>query len=102
MHNTGAFDSDEVLQIYVTPPARDYRTPAKALVRVRRFHLKCDGSQTVEIPLPESVLYTIDGEGNKVYTKGEYCIRIEDGQSIDQVLTFRNGAEDRIVERCPI
>ncbi|HIR52150.1 MAG TPA: glycoside hydrolase family 3 C-terminal domain-containing protein [Candidatus Onthovicinus excrementipullorum] len=102
VHNTGAFDSDEVLQIYVTPPARDYRTPAKALVRVRRFHLKCDGSQTVEIPLPESVLYTIDGEGNKVYTKGEYCIRIEDGQSIDQVLTFRNGAEDRIVERCPI
>ncbi len=102
VRNTGAFDSDEVLQIYVTPPARDYPTPAKALVRVRRFHLEKSASETVEIPLPESVLYTIDGEGNKVYTKGEYCIRIEDGQSIDQVLTFRNGAEDRIVERCPI
>lgn len=102
VRNTGDFDSDEVLQVYVTPPARDYCTPAKALVRVKRLHLKQGVAETVEIPMPENVLYTIDGDGNKVYTKGEYQIRIEDGQSITDTLTFRNEAEDRVVEPCPI
>ena len=102
VRNTGDFDSDEVLQIYVAPPAREYRTPTKALVRVKRFHLKHGEAQTVEIPMPESVFYTIDGDGSRVYTKGEYRIQIEDGQMINAALTFRNESEDRVIERCPL
>lgn len=102
VRNAGGFDSDEVLQIYVAPPAREYRTPTKALVRVKRFHLKHGEAQTVEIPMPESVFYTIDGDGSRVYTKGEYRIQIEDGQMINAALTFRNESEDRVIERCPL
>lgn len=89
VRNTGNFDSDEVIQVYVTPPVRQYRTPIKMLVRVKRFHLKHGEVQTVEIPMRESIFYTIDGDGNRVYTKGEYGIRIEDGQTIRSTLLFK-------------
>lgn len=102
VRNTGNFDSDEVIQVYVTPPVRQYRTPIKMLVRVKRFHLKHGEVQTVEIPMRESIFYTIDGDGNRVYTKGEYGIRIEDGQTIRSTLLFKNEAEDCVIERCPI
>lgn len=102
VRNTGNFDSDEVIQVYVTPPVRQYRTPIKMLVRVKRFHLKHGEVQTVEIPMHESIFYTIDGDGNRVYTKGEYRIRIEDGQTIRATLLFKNEAEDCVIERCPI
>lgn len=102
VRNAGAFDSGDVLQVYITPPPRSYRTPLKSLVRVKRIDLRQGETGDFIIPLPESAFYTIDGDGNTVYTGGEYRVTVADGQSIVSELPFYNGGQDRVIERCPL
>lgn len=101
--NIGDFDSDEVFQIYTTYPKQSYETPLKSLIKFKRIHLKQGEQTTVSLNFNESDFYSIDEDGNKVFTKGIYNLIIQDGQNInDSSLTFTNENDDLIVEKCPI
>ena len=78
-------------------------TPLKSLIKFQRIHLKQGEQTTVSLNFNESDFYSIDEDGNKVFTKGIYNLIIQDGQNInDSSLTFTNENDDLIVEKCPI
>ncbi len=60
--NTGDFDSDEVIQLYVRFPASKVERPAKALKGFKRVHIPAGESRAVTIPLMAEDLKYWDAE----------------------------------------
>lgn len=101
--NKGAFDSDDVLQIYVTYPEQDYETPTKTLIKFKRIHLEKGKEKTFTFNFNESDFYSIDDNANKVFTKGKYKLIIQNGHDIyDDSLIYANTKDDIVIEKCPI
>lgn len=101
--NTGAFASDEVLQLYVTQPEADYQNPVRSLIQIRRFSLEPNEEKEIIFKLTASDLYSVNEYGDTVYLSGEYYFTLSDGQDIfEDHITFINNYETRIVEKCPI
>ncbi|MCL2661049.1 MAG: glycoside hydrolase family 3 C-terminal domain-containing protein [Acidobacteriaceae bacterium] len=52
VQNTGKLDGDDVMQVYVRPPAGAFRLPRLQLKAFQKVHLKAGESRTVAIELP--------------------------------------------------
>lgn len=99
--NTGSFDSDEVLQLYVSYPQTDVELPIKTLIKVKRLNIKKGETQTIKFTFDEKDLYSFDKDGNKVYLNGEYKFTLSDGQNIENKdIKFLNENENKIIEKC--
>lgn len=80
VENTGKYDGDEVVQLYVAPPACPFTRPERELKDFRRIHLKAGESMMVElrVPVSELAFYNPDVQGFTVQ-KGTY--RLQAGAS---------------------
>ena len=75
--NTGARDSDEVVQLYVAKPG-DSAHPT--LAGFSRLHLKAGQSQTVALTLDPRRLSQVDAAGVRKVVAGNYTISLGGGQ----------------------
>ncbi len=101
--NTGAFASDEVLQLYVTQPQTDYQNPICSLIRIQRFSLAPNEAKDIIFNLCAQDLFSVNPDGDTVYLRGEYQFTLSDGQDILETdLHFLNGCQTKVIEKCPI
>ena len=76
--NTGKYDGDEVVQLYVSHPDSEFKTAIRSLKAFKRIHLKAGESQTVTLNIqPEDMAvlnddyqYIIDGATMKISVGG--------------------------------
>lgn len=93
--NTGARDSDEVVQLYVAKPG-DSAHPT--LAGFSRVYLKAGETQIVTLPLDPRRLSQVDAAGARKVVAGSYTISLGGGQSayaktVSAVLTVSGEAE---------
>lgn len=79
--NTGKWDGDEVVQLYVSHPQNgNTRVPLRALKGFKRIHLNKGESQTVTFTLSPEELALVDEKGNLVQKEGSVELYIGGGQ----------------------
>lgn len=84
VENTGNYDSDEVVQVYVSFPDSKVERPAKALKGFKRVHIPQGESVEVNIPIKaEDLKYWDVEKGEWVLEKGRVTFMI--GPASDQV-----------------
>jgi beta-glucosidase len=74
--NNGNFEAEEVVQLYVSAPKANFRTPIVDLKGFKRIKLKPQQELKVEFEIPVEKLYSIDNDGDKQLVKGQYKIYI--------------------------
>jgi len=86
LRNTGKYDGDEVMQVYVHYPAID-RMPVEELKTFKKIHLNKDNEATAEFDIPATELqkWDMDKHAWKLYT-GNYTFVIG-GNSRDKKLS---------------
>jgi beta-glucosidase len=72
--NTGKFESDEVVQLYVTKVDTNIETPLFSLKGMKRIHLKPGESGNLKFDIEPAKLETVNSEGNSILEKGKYKI----------------------------
>lgn len=72
--NTGNYDIEEVLQLYVSPLENKDNLPLQSLKAFKRIQLNKGTSQKVTFNLNAEDLKVIDANGEKVWAKGSYKI----------------------------
>ncbi|MFC5463035.1 glycoside hydrolase family 3 C-terminal domain-containing protein [Massilia niabensis] len=77
VHNTGARDGDEVVQLYLSKPG-DTANPV--LAGFRRIHLKAGASQAVTIGLDARAQSQVDPQGVRKVRPGAYKLYLGGGQ----------------------
>ena len=99
VQNTGARDGDEVVQVYLEPPAGSV-APRHALAAFQRVHLRAGERRTVRFWLDARALSTVDAEGVRAVVPGRYALAIGGGQP-GQAGTLRVGFEIEAREVMP-
>jgi beta-glucosidase len=74
--NTGEFDADEVLQLYVSVPDPEGNQPRWSLKNFTRVTLKQGGSTTVSFRLDRVALEQFNEEGKPEVVPGNYQVHI--------------------------
>jgi beta-glucosidase len=77
--NTGQRAGDEVVQVYLDPPAAPL-APQHALVGFRRVHLAPGESRRVRFELSPRQLSLVDAAGLRAIEAGQYRLFIGGGQ----------------------
>ncbi len=89
--NTGAFESEEVVQLYATTKDADFDVPMYDLKGFKRVMLKPGESKTVTFELTKNKMENIDNKGNSVFVKGEYTFYL--GGSLPSQRSIDLGAQ---------
>ena len=76
LKNTGDYDGDEVVQLYMRPLLSDLAQPVLALRAFERVHLKVGESKVVSFKVDQEVLQTLNTENVWRVASGEYRIMI--------------------------
>ncbi len=74
--NTGSFDADEVVQLYIRDVVGSISRPVKELKGFRRIHLRAGESQTVTFTISPDLLKFYDYYLNDVIEPGDFDIMI--------------------------
>lgn len=74
--NTGEFEGEEVVQLYLSSPLAGKGDPLSALTRFKRVRLASGESKVIEFHLNKDDFMQVDDSGNKVTRKGKYKIVI--------------------------
>lgn len=77
--NVGDVESETVLQLYVTYPEADFKTPIKSLIDCKRILLKPQEEKEFEFEFDETKLLTVNDDGEKVLLSGVYNFYLTDG-----------------------
>jgi beta-glucosidase len=77
--NSGSREGDEVVQLYVTPPAGE-GLPAKSLKGFQRLHLAAGESQQVSFQLTPRDIAFADPGGTIRTRRGQYQLWVGGGQ----------------------
>ncbi|MGB5434508.1 MAG: glycoside hydrolase family 3 C-terminal domain-containing protein [Maribacter sp.] len=88
--NIGAYDMEEVVQVYVSPKDTSGGIPLKSLKAFKRVSLKKGEEKTLTFSLEPEDLKVINEKGEKIWRKGEYTILV--GNSSPGDLSIRLGA----------
>ena len=88
--NTGGYDIDEVVQVYVSPAQIDGGIPRHSLKAFKRLAIAAGEERTVNFSLDPESLKVINENGQKIWRPGEY--RISVGNSSPGQLSARLGA----------
>jgi beta-glucosidase len=81
--NTGAFDGDEVVQLYLRDEYASTTQPVRQLKHFARIHLKKGGAQTVTFILSESDLSVINRRMEREVEPGKFSVMV--GASSDDI-----------------
>ena len=79
VRNDGERAGDEVVQVYLEPPASAL-APARALVAFRRIHLQAGESRRVEMMIAPRALSSVDALGTRAVEPGHYALTVGGGQ----------------------
>jgi len=91
VRNSGAMQSDEVVELYLTHPGVT-GAPIRALQGIQRVHLPAGGKQTVTFRLRDRALSIVDPGGKRVIPAGEVTVWIGGGQpTVRQALPAPSG-----------
>lgn len=74
--NTGDYDGDEVVQVYLTDEQGSTIRPIRELVGFKRIHLKKGERQTLEFTIDPRQLSMIDKDGDLVIEPGWFTVNI--------------------------
>ncbi|UZO82292.1 glycoside hydrolase family 3 C-terminal domain-containing protein [Aquimarina sp. ERC-38] len=74
--NTGDFDIEEVVQLYVSPENTSENLPIHSLKAFERVQLKKGETKTINLSLTPEELKVIDKNGEKTWLKGNYKISV--------------------------
>ncbi len=88
--NTGEYDIDEVVQLYVCPKDVNGGIPLKSLKAFKRLALKKGETKEISFTVDSADLLIVDENGKKVWRKGEYKIVV--GNSSPGELSTKLGA----------
>jgi beta-glucosidase len=77
--NTGKAEGDEVVEVYLTPPASEL-APIRELVAFERVHLMPGESKQVQLTLEARQLSFVDALGKRAITPGSYSLFVGGGQ----------------------
>jgi beta-glucosidase len=80
--NTGKYEAEEVVQIYITKIERRADDPVAALRDFRRISIPAGKSQTIEFELPSSAFETVNAEGEYVLLPGFYNVIAADAAPV--------------------
>jgi len=94
--NTGRFDGEEVVQIYISYRDQTIKVPQKALKGFRRMRLRAGESTTVSFILEPSALAVTGADGKMVYPKGKLIISAGGGQPGVKMTTSGNVLEGTV------
>jgi len=72
--NTGKYDADEVVQIYITRDGRSEDEPLSSLRAFSRIFIPAGKSKKVDFELPSSVFETVNENGEYVLLPGSYTV----------------------------
>ena len=70
--NTGSYDTDEVIQVYIRDLQSPYEVLNYRLCGVKRVSLKAGAVQKAEITLDKNAFTVVDNEGRRVPGSGKY------------------------------
>ena len=87
--NTGKFDGDEVVQLYVTLPNTKLRKPIRALQGFKRISLKSGETKTVDFELNPSQFAARDEQNNAVVEAGKVQISVGGKQPDDDAIAAK-------------
>jgi beta-glucosidase len=90
--NTGNFDIEEVVQLYISPTDTTGGLPLKSLKGFERVALKKGEKKTLTFELTPELLKVINEEGEKVWHKGTYKISV--GNASPSNLSIKLGAAE--------
>jgi len=80
--NTGKYNAEEVVQIYISKDERRKDDPVASLRDFRRISIPAGKSQTIEFELPSSAFETVNAEGEYVLLPGSYNVIAADAAPI--------------------
>ncbi|MCL1958042.1 MAG: glycoside hydrolase family 3 C-terminal domain-containing protein, partial [Spirochaetes bacterium] len=80
--NTGKYEAEEVVQIYITKIERRADDPIAALRDFRRISIPAGKSQTIEFELQSSAFETVNAEGEYVLLPGFYNVIAADAAPV--------------------
>ena len=92
--NTGKIDGDEVVQLYISYPNSDMKTPIRALKGFQRITLKKGESKNVEFVLNPEDLSIISESGKAIQPLGNFIISVGGGQTenvVKSIFTVTKG-----------
>ena len=72
--NTGNYDIDEVVQLYICPKDTTGGLPIKSLKAFQRISLKKGETKPISFNVTAEMLKVVNTEGAKVWRKGEYQV----------------------------
>lgn len=91
--NTGAFDGDEVVQLYIRDELTSVARPLKELKGFQRIHLKKGETKEVHFMITPELLTMLDKDLNPVVEPGEFRLMIGASSNdirLREMLTVRN------------
>jgi beta-glucosidase len=91
--NTGKYDGDEVVQLYVSLPDDKYRVPIRSLQGFKRVHLKAGESRSVRFTLKPEQFQTRDENNNPVTPSGKTIISVGGKQPDEKALASQQAVQ---------
>ncbi|WP_083634383.1 glycoside hydrolase family 3 C-terminal domain-containing protein [Saccharicrinis aurantiacus] len=92
--NTGDYDIDEVVQLYVSPVEVTGNIPHTSLKAFKRISLKKGATQNVSFEIESDDLKVVNTDGEKVWRKGAYKVIV--GNASPGALSERLGAAKQL------
>jgi beta-glucosidase len=80
--NTGKYDADDVVQIYISKDGRSDNDPIASLKDFRRVFIKAGKSVKVNFELPSLVFETVNAEGKYELLPGSYTVIAADAAPV--------------------
>lgn len=80
VENSGNYDGDEIVQIYLSYPENLKDQPFYKLVAFERVFVPADGSKTIKLHLDKQEFAHVNSNGDKLVAQGEYTIYCGGGQ----------------------
>jgi beta-glucosidase len=80
VRNVGAWDGDEVVQVYLTDLEASAPVAIRRLAAFRRIHLKAGKKRVVKFTLPPAAMSMVDEQGRRIVEPGRFALAIGGGQ----------------------
>ncbi len=93
--NTGTYDTDEVIQVYIRDTESPYEVENYRLCAFKRVFLKAGASLTAELPLDQNAFTLVNEAGERVPGSGHYRIWAGTGQPFTNADSGPKGSETK-------
>jgi len=86
--NTGKYDGEEIVQMYIRDLTSSIIRPVKELKGFEKINLKAGESKTIQFSITDKELSFFDGDGNEKIEPGKFHVFIGTDSKNTQKLDF--------------